>query len=141
MRTRTACVVIFCVACAWAGAGSFQRATVTEMRTTPCVAAKRSAMTILLGASDTPRQENCAEYLLVTPTTVFRVQASTSAPLLLPAEEVSFHSAKGGLVLRRDDSQQELEVRVVCMQLRSSEDGACALPDGMHAMITGRIPR
>jgi hypothetical protein len=105
--------------------GFFQRATVMGMQTTECIGARHSVMAALSGANDTSRHENCSEYILVSPTAVFRVQATKSAPLLLPSEEVNFRTGKGSLIVRRDDQQEDFEVKVVCMQLRSNRHDSC----------------
>ena len=139
MWVRTACFVILCLSCAWAGGGLFQRAAVTSMQTTDCVTSHRSVLATLSGTPET-RHELCAEYLLVSPTTVFRVQASKSAPLLLPPEEVNFRAGKGALVLRRDDQREEFEVKVICMQLRGSKHETCAAVDSGLTM-TANNPR
>ena len=139
MLSRTVCVVMVCMSCAWAGGGLFQRAAVTSMQTTDCVTSHRSVIAALSGVPDT-HHELCAEYLLESPTTVFRVQASKSAPLLVPPEDVNFRSGKGALVLRRDDQQEEFEVKVICMQLRNSKHETCALPDSSLTM-TASNPR
>jgi hypothetical protein len=138
MRTKTVWLVFLCVSSAWAG-GLFQRASVISMQTNDCACARRSVLAALSGAADI-RHELCAEYLLVSPSIVFRVQASKSAPLLLPAEEVSFRSGKGSLVLRRDDDQGEFEVKVLCMQLRNSRQGSCGISDDVLP-ITARNQR
>jgi hypothetical protein len=129
MGVRTLAVAMLLISSAWAGGGFFQRAIVTSMQTAECVSGRRSFAATMSGMPDTSRHENCAEYILVSPTTIFRVHASKSAPLLLPAEEVSFRPGKGALVLRRDDQQEDLEVKVVCMQLRNSKQDRCALAD------------
>ena len=139
MWSRAVCVVMVFMSCAWAGGGLFQRATVTSMHTTECVSSHHSVLAALSGTPDT-RHELCAEYLLVSPTTVFRVQASKSAPLLLPPEEVNFRAGKGALVLRRDDQQEEFEVKVICMQLRTSKQETCAVADSGLTM-TASNPR
>jgi len=131
MSARMASVVFLLLSCSWAAGGNFQRATVTAMQTTECVMSRHSVMAALSGAGDTSRHESCSEYVLVSPTAIFRVQASKSAPLLLPAEEVGFHTGKGSLVVRRDDQQGDFEVRVVCMQLRNSSHQTCAVADGI----------
>jgi hypothetical protein len=133
MLSRTACLVMVCMSCAWAG-GLFQRATVLAMRTTECVSSRPSVLAALSGVPDTSRHENCAEYLMVSPTTVFRVQASKSAPLLLPPEEVNFRAGKGALVVRRDDQQEEFDVKVICMQLRTSKQETCAVVENSLTM-------
>jgi hypothetical protein len=139
MLSRTVCVVMVFISCAWAGGGLFQRAAVTSMQTTDCVTSHRSVIAALSGTPDT-RHELCAEYLLVSPTTVFRVQASKSAPLLLPPEDVNFRAGKGALVLRRDDQQEEFEVKVICMQLRTSKQETCAVVESSLTM-TASSPR
>ena len=112
---------------AWAGSGGFfQRATVMQMDAAQCQAGRPSILATLAGTEEPAKKEACAEYVLVSPTTLFRVQASRSAPLLLPAEEVNFRTGKGHLVLRRDDDSTEFEVTVVCMRLLSSRQGGCA---------------
>lgn len=133
MWSRTVCVVMVFMSCAWAGGGLFQRAAVTSMQTTDCVTGHRSVLAALSGTPDS-RRELCAEYLLVSPITIFRVQASKSAPLLLPPEEVNFRAGKGALVLRRDDQQEEFEVKVICMQLRGSKQETCAVADSSLTM-------
>jgi hypothetical protein len=133
MWVRTACFVILSLTCAWAGGGFFQRAAVTSMQTTDCVASHRSVIAALSGVPDT-HKELCAEYILESPTTIFRVQASKSALLLLPPEDVNFRAGKGALVLRRDDQQEEFEVKVICMQLRGSKHETCALPESSLTM-------
>lgn len=124
MRCRSVCVVLVLLSTAWAG-GFFQHATVLGMQATECVGSRHSVMAALSGVNDTSRHESCSEYILVSPTAVFRVQASKSAPLLLPSEEVSFRTGKGSLVVRRDDQQEDFEVKVVCMQLRSNHQDSC----------------
>jgi len=115
-------------ACAWAG-GLFQHATVLQMDTTTCLTGHRSVLATLSGAEDSPKREDCAEYILVSPTTLFRVQASRSQPLLLPGEDISFRPGKGSLRIRRDDESGEFDVSVICMRLRSNRQGGCALAD------------
>jgi hypothetical protein len=139
MWVRTAIFFILCLPCAWAGGGLFQRAAVTSMQTTDCVTSHRSVIAALSGVSDT-HKDLCAEYLLESPTTIFRVQASKSAPLLVPPEDVNFRSGKGALVLRRDDQQEEFEVKVICMQLRGSKRETCSLPESSLTM-TASNPR
>lgn len=139
MLSRTVCVVMVLMSCAWAGGGLFQRATVTAMQTTDCVTSHHSVLAALSGAPDN-RRDLCAEYILVSPITIFRVQASKSAPLLLPPEDVNFRAGKGALVLRRDDQQEEFEVKVICMQLRGSKQESCAVADSSLAM-TASNPR
>jgi hypothetical protein len=139
MLSRTVCVVMVFISCAWAGGGLFQRAAVTSMQTTDCVTSHRSVIAALSGTPDT-RHELCAEYLLVSSTTVFRVQASKSAPLLLPPEDVNFRAGKGALVLRRDDQQEEFDVKVICMQLRTSKQETCAVVESSLTM-TASSPR
>ena len=140
MWMRTACFFILCLPCAWAGSAFFQRAAVMSMQTTDCINSHHSVLAALSGTPDTTRHELCAEYLLVSPTTVFRVQASKSAPLLLPPEDVNFRAGKGALVLRRDDQQEEFEVKVICMQLRGSKPETCALPEN-NLTMTATNPR
>jgi len=125
MRGRSVILVLLLLSTAWAAGGFFQRATVMGMQTTECIASGHSVMAALSGANDTSRHENCSEYILVSSTTVFRVQASRSAPLLLPAEEVNFRTGKGSLVVHRDDQQDDFEVKVVCMQLRANRQDSC----------------
>lgn len=139
MWVRTACFVILCLPCAWAGSTFFHRASVTSMQTTDCVTSHRSVLAALSGATDT-HHDLCAEYVLVSPLTIFRVQASKSAPLLLPPEEVNFRAGKGALVLRRDDQQEEFEVKVICMQLRGSKHETCAVAESSLTM-TANNPR
>ena len=139
MVSRTICVVIGCMSCAWGGGGLFQRAAVTSMQTTDCVTSHRSVIAALSGVPDT-RKELCAEYLLESPSTIFRVQASKSAPLLIPPEDVNFRAGKGALVLRRDDQPEEFEVKVICMQLRGSKPETCTLPESTLNM-TASNPR
>jgi hypothetical protein len=136
MWARIIPVVMLLISCAWAGGGFFQRATVTHMQTTECVSGRRSFAATMSGMPDTSRHETCAEYILVSPSTVFRVHASKSAPLLLPAEEISFRPGKGALVLHRDDQQEDFEVKVVCMQLRNSKQDNCAVADNPPSMAS-----
>ena len=109
------------------------------MQTTDCVTAHRSVMAALSGTPDTHR-DLCAEYILVSSSTIFRVQASKSAPLLLPAEEVNFRPGKGALIVRRDDQQDDLELKVVCMQLRDNKVDQCA-PFADIPLAAARNPR
>ncbi len=144
MWARSTAFLILCaidfVPALWAGGGSFQRATVTEMQTTECVESKRSVLAALSGVSES-RHEYCAEYILVSPTIIFRVQTSKSAPILLPAEEVNFRSRKGGLTVRRDDEREEFDVKVVCMQLRGSKHVTCAAAVEVPPTVSAGISR
>ncbi|MGI9101371.1 MAG: hypothetical protein ACR2IF_02900 [Terriglobales bacterium] len=94
------------------------------MDSTDCLKRHHSIRAALSGMPD-DSLEVCAEYVLTSATTVFRVQANKSAPLLLPAEEISFRAGKGSLMVRRDDESAEFEMNVICMRLRNSKDGAC----------------
>src|ERR1041385_3532854 len=109
MRGRSVLIVLLLWSTAWAAGGFFQRATVMGMQTTECISSHRSVMAALSGVNDTSRHENCSEYILVSPTAVFRVPAAKSAPLLLPSEEVNFRTGKGSLVVRRDDQPEDFE--------------------------------
>ena len=138
MRLQTAILAFALAPLAWGGA-FFQRAAVTSMQTTDCVTAHRSIIAALSGTTDTHR-DLCAEYVLVSATTIFRVQASKLAPLLLPPEEVNFRPGKGALILRRDDQQDDFEVKVVCMQLRNSKEENCATLENLPT-VAAKTPR
>jgi hypothetical protein len=97
-------------------------------------------MAALSGTPGEPRREDCVEYVFMSPTTMFRVQASRSQPLLLLGEEVSFRPAKGSLRVRRDDETGEFDVSVVCMRLRSANYGGCVSVDDDPKM-TAKRPR
>jgi len=112
---------------AWAGGGDyFQRAMVMQMDATQCQAARPSILATLAGTEEPPKKVDCAEYVLISPTTIFRVQASKSSPLMLLSEQVNFRAGKGHLVLRRDDETTWFEVTVVCMRLLNSRQNDCA---------------
>jgi hypothetical protein len=44
------------------------------------------------------------------------------------------------LVLRRDDQQDDFEVKVVCMQLRTSKNETCAIVEDIHSVSARKGP-
>src|SRR5512140_1087215 len=87
----------------------FQRATVVQMDLTDCATPQHSVMTALAGQPADGQRDSCAEYVLSSPTVIFRVQAKKSDILMVPGEVVSYRTGKGKLLLRRDDNLGELE--------------------------------
>ena len=94
----------------------FQRATVVQMDLTDCAAPTHSILSALSGAPDTVQRDSCAEYVLSSPTVIFRLQAKRSEVLMVPGDVVSFRTGKGKLYLRRDDDDGEVEATVLCMR-------------------------
>ncbi len=124
--------------------GTFQRATVVQMDLTDCATPQHSVIAALAGEPTNAQHDVCAEYVLESPTVVFRVQAKKSETLMVPGEVVSYRAGKGKLLLRRDDNQGELESTVLCMRSTSAPGDACGLkrddfPQTKTAMRT-RIP-
>jgi len=106
--------------------GMFQRATVVQMDLTECVAPQHSVLAALSGEPGaTASRDSCAEYVIASPTVIFRVQAKKSEMLMVPGEVVSYRTGKGKLILRRDDGQGELEGTVLCMRSASAPGDAC----------------
>ena len=107
--------------------GMFQRATVVQMDLTNCVAPAHSIISTLAATNEAPQHDVCAEYVLASPTVVFRVQAKKSETLMVPGEVVSYRAGKGKLFLRRDDDGGDLESTVLCMRSTSADGDACGL--------------
>ena len=105
----------------------FQRASVIQMDLTDCVTPQHSVLAALAGAPDIPQRDACAEYVLASPTVVFRIQAKKSETLMVPGEIVSFRAGKGKLYVRRDDNQGELESTVLCMRAVNAPGDACGM--------------
>lgn len=105
--------------------GMFQSATVVQMDLTDCVSAQHSILETLAGTPGVPQRTSCAEYVLTSPTVVFRLQAKRSETLLVPGEVVSYRTGKGKLYLRRDDGGGELETTVTCMRSIHSPGDTC----------------
>lgn len=128
----------------FAAGGMFQRATVVQMDLADCAAPQHSVLAAISGEPSNGQRESCAEYVLASPTVIFRVQAKKSEMLMVPGEVVSYRTGKGKLVLRRDDNQGELESTVLCMRPANTPGDACGLksddfPQTKTAMRT-RIP-
>jgi hypothetical protein len=70
----------------------FQRASVVQMDLTDCATRQHSVLAALSGVPDASQNAQCAEYLLNSPTVVFRVQAKKSEILIVPGEVVSFRA-------------------------------------------------
>ena len=124
--------------------GMFQRATVVQMDLTDCATAQHSVLATLSGEPANAQHDSCAEYVLSSPTVIFRVQAKKSEMLMVPGEVVSYRTGKGKLLLRRDDNQGELETTVLCMRSATTPGDACGMktddfPQTKTAMRT-RIP-
>ena len=107
--------------------GTFQRATVVQMDLTDCASPQHSVMAALSGAPESAEHNGCAEYILTSPTVIFRVQAKKSEMLMVPGEVVSYRTGKGKLYLRRDDNQGELESTVLCMRSAAAPGDACGM--------------
>lgn len=128
----------------FAAGGMFQRATVVQMDLTDCATSQRSVLAALSGDPANAPRDSCAEYVLASPTVIFRVQAKKSEMLMMPGEVVSYRTGKGKLLLRRDDNQGELESTVLCMRSANTPGDACGMkaddfPQMKTAMRT-RIP-
>ena len=124
--------------------GMFQRATVVQMDLTDCATPQHSIIAALAGDQAGTQHDACAEYIITSPTVIFRVQAKKSETLMVPGEVVSYRAGKGKLLLRRDDNQGDLESTVLCMRSTSAPGDACGLktddfPQTKTAMRT-RIP-
>ncbi len=105
----------------------FQRASVLQMDLVDCVTPQHSVIAALAGEPAGPQHDVCAEYVLASPTVIFRIQAKKSETLMVPGEVVSFRAGKGKLVLRRDDNQGELEGTVLCMRSTNAPGDACGM--------------
>ena len=119
--------------------GTFQRATVVQMDLADCAAPQHSIMAALSGAPEGTERNGCAEYVLASPTVIFRVQAKRSEMLMVPGEVVSFRTGKGKLVLRRDDNQGELESTVLCMRATSAPGDACGMKSEDEVTAKGPV--
>ena len=113
----------------FAAGGMFQRATVVQMDLTDCAAPQHSVMAALSGVPESAERNGCAEYILSSPTVIFRVQAKKSEMLMVPGEVVSYRTGKGKLLLRRDDNQGELESAVLCMRSAGAPGDACGMKE------------
>jgi len=109
------------------GGGMFQRASVVQMDLANCVVPQHSVIAALTGAPEGAQNDVCAEYVIASPTVVFRIQAKKSETLMVPGELVSFRAGKGKLYLRRDDNQGELEATVLCMRGANAPGDACGM--------------
>ena len=107
----------------------FQRASVVQMDLTDCVMPQHSVIAALSGVPEPAQHDRCAEYLLSSPTVVFRIQAKKSETLMVPGEIVSFRAGKGKLFIRRDDEGGELESTVLCMRAVNIPGDACGMPE------------
>lgn len=111
----------------FAAGGMFQRATVVQMDLTDCATAQHSVLSTLAGEPGNAQHDSCAEYVLASPTVIFRIQAKKSEMLMVPGEVVSYRTGKGKLVLRRDDNQGEVEGIVLCMRSANAPGDACGM--------------
>ena len=107
--------------------GMFERASVVQMDLADCVAPQRSLLATLAGEPAISQRESCAEYVIASPTVIFRVQAKKSETLMVPGEVVSYRAGKGKLYLRRDDNGGELEATVLCMRAAGHPGDDCGL--------------
>lgn len=105
----------------------FSRASVVQMDMVSCVVPQHSIVAALSGVPATQQTDTCAEYVILSPTVIFRVQAKKSEMLMVPGENVSFRTGKGKLYLRRDDEQGELEATVLCMRATNAPSDGCGM--------------
>src|SRR3954462_14061847 len=128
----------------FAAGGMFQHATVVQMDLTNCVAPQHSILSTLAATNEAPQHDVCAEYVLASPTVVFRVQAKKSETLMVPGEVVSYRAGKGKLFLRRDDDGGDLESTVLCMRAISASGDNCGMvsapPTTQKASIRAGTP-
>ncbi len=98
---------------ATASTSSGREALVTSMDTVQCSAS--SVMAALSGMPAT--QKACSEYVLESPTVLYRVRPHKNEALLPVGEVVWIRFSKNHLQVRVDDSQQDYEFDVVSMEL------------------------
>jgi len=123
MKRLLICIALLCSLPIALSAESRNRdeGTIVRMRMADCIAPHHPFMTAM-GGPQTPTNELCPEYVLVTNKVVYVIVGRNSDQLVPLAETTFFHLQNGEVLIRIDDARRESHFHVKEMVLRPEWD-------------------
>jgi len=97
----------------------YDKGTLVSMENASCTSQNHRIIAALSGTQVQSETYDCWQYILVADKVVYRLSARKSRVLLPLAEYLQFRLGKGEMLVRLDDSIQELRLDIVSMSLRS----------------------